>query len=191
MGTCALVGAVDFNAEHLKAMDAAGAFDFVIAVDGGFASLEAIGREADMAIGDFDSLGYVPRCRRVSRHPVKKDKSDMELAMEKAVFWDNQELFVYGALAKRLDHTIANLQLFARYSERGIYVTGVGDDFAVRCVTGPDVFELPEGASAADVAPGTRALAEALAEALKVTERLDDKERRARQGLVSRAVTIR
>ena len=126
MGTCALVGAVDFNAAHFKAMDAAGAFDFVIAVDAGFASLEAIGREADMAIGDFDSLGYVPRCRRVSRHPVKKDKSDMELAMEKAVFWDNQELFVYGALAKRLDHTIANLQLFARYSERGIYVTGVG-----------------------------------------------------------------
>ena len=148
MGTCALVGAVDFNAEHFKAMDAAGAFDFVIAVDAGFASLEAIGREADMAIGDFDSLGYVPRCRRVSRHPVKKDKSDMELAMEKAVFWDNQELFVYGALAKRLDHTIANLQLFARYSERGIYVTGVGDDFAVRCVTGPDVFELPEGLDA-------------------------------------------
>ena len=34
-------------------------------------------------------------------------------------------------------------------------------------------------------------LAKALAEALTVTERLDDKERRARQGLVSRAVTIR
>ena len=151
MGTCALVGAVDFNAEHFKAMDAAGAFDFVIAVDGGFASLEAIGREADMAIGDFDSLGYVPRCRRVSRHPVKKDKSDMELAMEKAVFWDNQELFVYGALAKRLDHTIANLQLFARYSEQGATVTGVGDAFAVRFVTGPDVFLLPEGLGAGTV----------------------------------------
>ena len=143
MGTCALVGAVDFNAEHFKALDAAGAFDMVIAVDAGFASLEAIGREADMAVGDFDSLGYVPKCRRVSRHPVKKDKSDMELAMEKAVFWDNQELYIYGALAKRLDHTLANLQLFARYSEKGIYVTGIGDDFAVRCVTGPDVFELP------------------------------------------------
>ena len=36
-----------------------------------------------------------------------------------------------------------------------------------------------------------RVAAEALAEALTVTERLDDKERRARQGLVSRAVTIR
>ena len=53
------------------------------------------------------------------------------------------------------------------------------------------VFELPEGASAADVAPGTQALAKALEAALKATERLDDKERRARQGLVSRAVTIR
>ena len=64
----------------------------------------------------------------------------------------------------------------------------------VRFLTDNDeakLFELPEGASATDVAPGTQALAKALAEALTVTERLDDKERRARQGLVSRAVTIR
>ena len=139
MGICAIVGAAEFNAAHFKALDAAGAFDMVIAADGGFAHLEAIGRAADMAVGDFDSLGYVPNCRRVSRYPVKKDKSDMELAMEKAVFWDNDEFVVYGALSGRLDHTLANLQLFARYSEKGIYVTGIGADFAVRCVTGPDV----------------------------------------------------
>ena len=145
MATCALVGAVDFNEEHFKAMKEAGSFDFVIAVDAGFAHLDAIGVVPDMAVGDFDSLGYVPKCRRVSRHPVKKDKSDMELAMDKAVSWDHDELYVYGALSKRLDHTLANLQLFARFSEKCVYVTGVGDDFAVRCVTGPDAFDLPEG----------------------------------------------
>ena len=145
MSTCALVGAVDFNAEDFLARHAAGAFDFVIAVDAGFAHLEGVGVVPDMAVGDFDSLGYVPKCRRVSRHPVKKDKSDMELAMEKAVTWGHDELVVYGALAGRLDHTLANLQLFARFSERGLYVTGVGDGFAVRLLTGPDAFELPEG----------------------------------------------
>lgn len=144
MGMCALVAAADFNAEHFQRVREAGGFDFVIAVDAGFAHLEAIGVAPDMAVGDFDSLGYVPKCRRVSRHPVKKDKSDLELALDKAVSWDNDELVVYGALSGRLDHTIANLQLFARFSERDCVVTGIGDGFAVRCVTGPDVFELPE-----------------------------------------------
>ena len=116
---------------------------YVIAVDAGFAHLEAIGAVPDMAVGDFDSLGYVPKCRRVSRHPVKKDKSDMELAMEKALSWGHDELIVYGALGARLDHTLANLQLFAKFSERDVYVTAVADTYAVRLLTGPDVFELP------------------------------------------------
>ena len=75
----------------------------------------------------------------------------MELAMEKALFWDNDNLIVYGALSGRLDHTVANLQLFARYSEQGATVTGVGDAFAVRFVTGPDAFLLPEGLGAGTV----------------------------------------
>ena len=147
MATCALVGATDFNAEDFLARREAGEFEYVIAVDAGFAHLEGIGVVPDMAVGDFDSLGYVPKCKRVSRHPVKKDKSDMELAMDKAVAWRYDELLVYGALGGRLDHTIANLQLFARFSERDVYVTGIGDSYAVRLLTGPDVFELPPLAS--------------------------------------------
>lgn len=144
MATCALVAAVDFNADDFLARHGAGEFEFVIAVDAGFAHLEAIGIVPDMAVGDFDSLGYVPQCRRVSRFPVKKDKSDMELALEKAVAWDHDELVVYGALGGRLDHTVANLQLFAKFSEQGQYVTAVALDHAVRMLTGPDVFDLPE-----------------------------------------------
>lgn len=143
MATCALVGAVDFNAEDFEARREVGAFDFIIAVDAGFSFLEELGIAPDMAVGDFDSLGYVPKCKRVSRYPVKKDKSDMELAMEKAVDWDHDDLVIYGALGGRLDHTIANLQLFARFSERDVTVTAVADTYAVRLLTGPDVFELP------------------------------------------------
>lgn len=143
-GTCALVGgSPECNAEDFKARYDAGAFEFVIAVDAGFAHLEALGVAPDMAVGDFDSLGYVPKCSRVSRHPVKKDKSDMELALEKAVAWGYDDVVVYGALGGRLDHTVANLQLFARFSERGPYVTAVDKDCAVRLLTGPDVLELP------------------------------------------------
>ena len=144
MATCALVAPIDFNAEDFKARFDAGMFDYVIAVDAGFACLEALDVKPDMAVGDFDSLGYVPKCRRVARFPVKKNKSDMELALEKAVSWDHDELIVYGALGGRLDHTIANLQLFAKFSEKGLYVTAVGDSYALRLLTGPDVMELPD-----------------------------------------------
>ena len=51
MKTCALVGAADFNAADFVARREAGAFDFVIAVDAGFAHLEGIGVAPDMAVG--------------------------------------------------------------------------------------------------------------------------------------------
>ena len=53
------------------------------------------------------------------------------------------------------------------------------------------VFELAEGASAEDVAADAKALAENVEKALKETTPLSADERRARQGLVSRQVTIR
>lgn len=116
---CALVGAVDFNAEHFLGEQ----FDYVIAVDRGYASLEAIGIKPDVSMGDFDSLGFVPKGRSV-RFPAEKDKSDMELAFERALTRKADEIYVYGALSHRLDHTLANLQLFAQYSEKALMSPG-------------------------------------------------------------------
>lgn len=143
MSTCALVAACEFNAEHFAECDEAGLFDHVIAVDAGFASLQELGREPDMALGDFDSLGYVPKARRVSRFPAHKDKSDLELALERAARREFDSIVVYGALGGRLDHTIANLQLMARFAEAGADVTAIGLNEAVHFVVGPDVYDLP------------------------------------------------
>lgn len=143
MKTCALVGSSQFNAAHFQELDAAGVFDYVIAVDGGFASLEAIGRKPDMALGDFDSLGYIPKGLRVAQFSSHKDKSDMELALDRARSMRYDEVYVYGGLGRRLDHTLANLQLFALYSEKGLFVTAVDEDTSVVFITGPDTFEMP------------------------------------------------
>lgn len=143
MKTCALVGSSQFNAAHFQELDAAGVFDYVIAVDGGFASLEAIGRKPDMALGDFDSLGYVPKGLRVAQFSSHKDKSDMELALDRARSMHYDEVYVYGGLGRRLDHTLANLQLFALFSEKGLFVTAVDEDTSVVFITGPDTFDMP------------------------------------------------
>ncbi len=165
MTASALVAAVDFNKQDFLARYEAGLFDQIIAVDKGFEYLDELGIKPDLALGDFDSLGYVPNCKRVSRHPVHKDKSDLELAMERALNGRYEEIYVYGALSGRLDHTVANLQVFARFSEKDIYVTGIGDTFAVRTLTGPDVFELPP-----DIKQGTVSVFSASDESTGVIE---------------------
>lgn len=143
MKACALVGASEFNAEHFQAMDAQKVFSYVIAVDAGLKHLESIGRTPDMALGDFDSLGYVPQGMRVARFSANKSKSDMDLALERARNMRYDEIFVYGALGGRLDHTLANLQVFAKYSEKGAIVNAIGVNEAATYVTGPDTYEMP------------------------------------------------
>lgn len=122
----ALVGAVYFNAEHFRSQD----FDCVIAVDRGYASLRRIGIMPDAAVGDFDSLGFVPACP-TRAFPVEKDASDMELAMREALDRGADEVLLYGAFSARLDHTLANLQMLCGYAQRGVRVYGIGDAFAI------------------------------------------------------------
>ena len=82
----------------------------------------------------------------------------------------------------------------ARLAAAGNAHVGEGSRFvgAFRaCGIAIPVFELAEGATASDVADGAKAFADRLTEALTVTEPLTADERRIRQGLVSRQVTIR
>ena len=139
LSTVALVGASDFNAAHFAAHWKEGAFDAVIAVDGGFASLAAVDCAPDLAMGDFDSLGYVPEGMSVKAFSPEKDASDMELALEEALARGADAVEVYGALGGRLDHTVANLQLLASFAER--YRVGVlaHRRFHGGCGRGPEV----------------------------------------------------
>ena len=128
---CALVGAVDFNAQHFLNQH----FDYVIAVDRGFAQLQEIGATPDCVVGDFDSLGFVPEERDVRVFPSEKDESDMELACRIACE-QADELLLYGCLAQRLDHTLANLQLMSGLAAEDVHIVGIGDSFAVTAIHG-------------------------------------------------------
>lgn len=140
MTVCALVGAVDFNGEHFRSQ----AFDYVVAVDGGYAHLETIEAVPDLVLGDFDSLGYVPDHPHVETHPTHKDASDIELAMERAVELGFDTLVVYGCLSGRLDHTYGMLQLVGKFSQCGCRVFAIGDTFAVTGLVGVGQRVVPE-----------------------------------------------
>ena len=115
----------------------------VIAADGGYEVACRVFGRPDLAVGDFDSLGYLPSDVECLRHPVEKDDTDLALAAEIATLRGADELYLYSALGGRLDHTVANLQLLYSLALRGIRATLFGaDGVAVTALVGGERADL-------------------------------------------------
>ena len=83
--------------------------DYLIAADGGLIHLNKLNLTPHVIIGDFDSLGHIPKGALV--FPVEKDDTDSMLAIRHGLAQGYRQFLLYGALdGPRLDHTIANLQ---------------------------------------------------------------------------------
>ena len=117
--TCHIIGAAPLGGAVPRPQPG----DYVIAADGGYAALQAIGVAPDFVMGDFDSLGHTPAHPNVETHPTMKDDTDMMLAVRWALTHGYRRLALYGGLGgARLDHTLANLQSLAfllRHRARG------------------------------------------------------------------------
>ncbi len=94
--------------------------DFIICADGGYAKvLGLFGREPDLTVGDFDSLGFVPDGNKVIA-PSEKDETDMMLAVMEGFNRGYTIFYMLGALGgERPDHSIGNIQLLHYITERG------------------------------------------------------------------------
>jgi thiamine pyrophosphokinase len=109
-------GDLSQSARLLGVLDGA---DVVVAADGGANWLASQGRLPDVLVGDMDSvsppiMGALcdGRCR-LSRHPVNKNETDMELALLEAVAMGARRITILGALGGRIDHALANILLLA------------------------------------------------------------------------------
>ena len=119
---------------------------FCIAADGGYAHLLRAGREPDLAVGDFDSLGYVPQAKELIRHPVEKDDTDTMLAVREGLRRGYRDFVLYGGIGGRLDHTIANVQTLAFLRENGARALLFGEDMAVTLIEN-ETLRFPASAS--------------------------------------------
>ena len=91
----------------------------VVAADGGVDRALALGLHVDLAIGDFDSVTSAGLAAaevagaRVERHPVAKDATDLELALDVAIALGPARIVVVGAGGGRLDHLLGSVLLLA------------------------------------------------------------------------------
>ena len=116
--TIIFVNGLADNLETLRAQIAPD--DTIICVDGGTAHALALGLKPTCIIGDLDSLApdilaqmegqNVP----ILRHPVKKDETDLELALHWAIKQGAKQILLVTALGGRLDQHLANILLLTR-----------------------------------------------------------------------------
>ena len=114
---CWIFGAGEYGALSLPPDALSGAL--VIAADGGWEWLARHGIRPHLAVGDFDSLGFVPEGVPVLRHPPEKDDTDMMLAVKEGLARGCTRFFLCGGLGGRLDHTLANLHVLSHLAGQG------------------------------------------------------------------------
>lgn len=94
----------------------------VIAADSGVDHALALGVVPAVAVGDFDSVTaagleqVVASGGEVRRHPVDKDATDLELALDAAIGLGASRVVVVGSAGGRLDHLLAGVAVLARPS---------------------------------------------------------------------------
>ena len=113
--------------------------DLIIAADAGYIMTEKLGITPDIILGDFDSLGFVPDAKDIIKHPVKKDDTDMLLAVKTGLGRGFKRFVIYGGVGGRLDHTLANLQTLSFIVSNGGVGFLCGDDFTAMALSSGSV----------------------------------------------------
>ncbi|MCL1880710.1 MAG: thiamine diphosphokinase [Oscillospiraceae bacterium] len=100
---------------------------FIIAADGGYDHIQKHydGKiKPNLLVGDLDSItepNLLPELQ-TRRFPCEKNASDLELAVdiafERVPSQVQLQLYIYGALGGRLDHTLANIALLGNLSKK-------------------------------------------------------------------------
>lgn len=97
-------------------------YDYIIAADSGFDFLEEHGIKPDYLVGDLDSIkSSVEDIDGVEiiKYPTEKNATDMEIAIDKAIDLESDNVTILSAIGTRLDHTLANLTLLKKLLESG------------------------------------------------------------------------
>lgn len=122
--------------------------DFFIYCDGGLNHKDALGFEADLVTGDFDSfnLQNAPAGVELIKLPTHKDDTDVFFAAKTAVERGFDDFILIGVTGDRLDHTMCNLSVLLYLFENKKNAFAV-DDYSIIKIAGSSVESIPDSFS--------------------------------------------
>ncbi len=113
----------------LELIDLAKEVDCIIAADGGANHCVELNCRPDIIIGDLDSVSKTSLKRfqasgtEVLQYPVKKDVTDLELAIDHAIQKKTTAIYFAGLLGGRWDMSLSNISLLAHEKYKNIHLT--------------------------------------------------------------------
>lgn len=113
--------------------------DFVIACDGGYSYCQQKGINADLVVGDFDSLGCAPEHPNVIVLKPEKDETDTGWAVKEGLDRGYKEFVIYGGTGGRISHTMANIQLLSDLASKGCHGILIGIDSWYRVICNEEI----------------------------------------------------
>lgn len=97
--------------------------EYIIGVDGGLSVLLSLGLKVDLAIGDFDSFNLQEvKAELIKTYNVKKDSSDLALALDFAINLKPDKIILYNITGGRLDHYYSALNELIKYQNYTIEI---------------------------------------------------------------------
>ena len=116
---CFIFGSAPIESyNYLKNMDFSDSL--IICADGGIKHAEALGLTPDVWLGDGDSLcGDDVEVGERYTLPVRKDNTDMDLAIELALEKGCKDITVIGGIGGRRDHEFSHFCLLKKLLENG------------------------------------------------------------------------
>ena len=104
--------------------------DFVVAADHGADHAVENGYQVDVLVGDLDSVTQAGRnsAKKVVQHPVDKDVTDLELALEESSKLGATQVTVVGTFQGRVDHSFNNLLVLVNEQWAHMSLSMVVDD---------------------------------------------------------------
>lgn len=127
----------------------------IIVADGGLLHCRKMNLSPLLIVGDFDSAtpsdlefyNDVPK----KIYPVDKDLTDLELAIQEALERGAKKIALFGALGKRIDHGLKNLNLAYQLTKELVIeseyetIFAISGDKKINCNPGQTVSLIPFG----------------------------------------------
>lgn len=132
--TCYIFGAGEYGTDTYKSLSLKDG-DLIIAADGGLDFLQQQNITPNVILGDFDSSKEIPNEPNVLVYPVKKDDTDMRLALKYGLEQGCKVFQLYGGTGGRMDHTLANIQLLVWLSGQGTQGFLHGEGYTITAIT--------------------------------------------------------
>jgi thiamine pyrophosphokinase len=116
------------NPEFIRRKLETGNVPIIICADGAARYLSSFNIIPACIIGDMDSIDddtvryFDEKGSTILTYPGNKDETDTQLALEYALKLQPDEIFIFGALGGRIDHTFANISLLIMGVKQDVHV---------------------------------------------------------------------